>query len=103
MLKYGIIGYFEHTEERCVVWSLKIDDISSYSLSAIANELRLFIKEIHLYPSNASFEDIVYYFSEDGKKYTLKATDECFCFMFSTGRLTRVPVMDVYKDFIRAI
>ena len=112
MLEQGIVGLFEPVgeceecceacdcgvPERCVIWFVD----SEVDLNVLESEIKWFTSKFLLrgFQVDGVLE---YQFGDKGRAHKLVVGEECFCFTFSTGRLTRVPVLDVYKGFVRAI
>ena len=96
VMKHGMVGKLNG--ERVVLWGVSVE-----TAEEVEKEVRGFVFEFRVLSDDLTVNELCYCFSETGKnRHQLVMGDQCFCYTFSTGRLTRVPWGDVYESFWRA-
>ena len=113
MLQFGMIGHFEEDCERCIIWDFSDKEIAfSRKSFAFGDEIRNFVPDFMLVqrerietPSSEfrGDEHFISYCFKDNLIHDLDSRKEVLCFTFSTGKLTKIPLMGVYGSFVKDI
>jgi len=96
MLKYGMLGDLAGSGDRCIIWDADHEDFDE-----LLKEMSWFMNGLQFFTRDSG--KLWYGFYGKDKRHELDVEEEFFCFTFSTGHLTRLPKLDVYKDFVRLI
>jgi hypothetical protein len=108
MLLYGMPGYIcnEFSEKtdfrRVVAWDL----FKGLAKSVLKDEVQLFVPEFRLVsydPSSGEKGCVTYRFSEEGADHVWMGGIHWLVYYFDEGKLKKVPEVDIYRSFIRAM
>jgi hypothetical protein len=110
MLSYGMAGYLdsgENDSDRVIMWPCNCQ-INLYSKEpGLEDEIRRFVPEFEV--SKTVLGDSpcgltkFFYFLGDSKEHELDPFTHCLVYFLGSKRLKKVPVMDVLRNFTRAI
>jgi hypothetical protein len=111
MLKYGMVGVLGSVDglvdvgpSRVVVWTF---DRPGLYFSTTEEEIQSFVSSFRLALNAVDLKQFEYWFEDEGshhkKVHQFNVSEHCMVYHFDSGELVRVPVMDVYLRFTRAI